>query len=68
MTIELTETEAFAFRTYLEHKDNIDIMLAANVFEVRRGSVELHFDAEGKIGVIQGHALLFKRDALVVVA
>lgn len=68
MTIELTEKDAVMFRAFREHQDNIQIMLSAGVFDMRRGSVEIHFDVEGKIGAIIGHPMLFKRDTMVVIA
>lgn len=68
ITLQLTEQEAQAFRNYREHQDAIDVMLAAGVFDMRRGSVEVHFDLEGKIGAIIGHPTLYKRDQLVVIA
>lgn len=68
MTIELSENEAATFRLFREHQDNIQIMLQAGVFNIRRGSVEMHFDGEGKIGVITGHPLLYKRDTLLVIS
>lgn len=66
ITLELTEKEADAFRSFREHQDTFSVMLKAGVFEMRRGSVEIHFDPEGKVGAIIGHPLMYKRDQLVV--
>ncbi len=67
INLELTEKEAEAFRTFREHQDAIEVMLKAGVFEIRRGSVEVHFDLEGKIGAIIGHPTLYKRDQMLFV-
>lgn len=66
-TVQMTDSDLASFRTYLEHKSNIDVMLAAGVFEVRRGSVEVHFDGNGIIGAITGRPTLYQRDTLIVV-
>lgn len=66
MTIELNDKDASVFLAFRQHQDNIEVMLNAGIFNMRRGSVEIHFDAEGKIGVITGHPLLYKRDTIVV--
>lgn len=66
ITIELTDKEAKGFKNYRQHQDAIDVLLAAGVFETRRGSVEIHFDMEGKIGAILGHSTMYKRDQLMV--
>lgn len=65
--IELNDEDALAFRNFQEHRTAIDVMLAAGVFDMRRGSVEIHFDLEGKIGAIIGHPTMYKRDQLVVI-
>lgn len=65
--LELTEKEAEAFRSFREHQDAMEVMLKAGVFEMRRGSVEIHFDLEGKIGAIVGHPTLYKRDQVLVI-
>lgn len=67
MTIELTDKDAEYFLLFREHQDNIEVMLKAGVFDMRRGSVEMHFDNEGRIGVITGHPLLYKRETILVV-
>lgn len=66
-TLELTDQDAQLFRAFRENQTNIQIMLAAGVFEMRHGSVEIHFDMEGRIGAIIGHPTLYKRDKLIVV-
>lgn len=67
MTIELTDADALAFRAFRENQTAIEVMLAAGVFEIRRGSVEIHFDMEGKIGAIIGHPTLYRREHAIVV-
>lgn len=51
----------------MENQPNIEVMVTSGVFDMRHGSVEIHFDMEGKIGAIIGHPTLYKRDKLVVI-
>lgn len=67
ITLELNDTDAALFREFRQNQDNIGIMLAAGVFDMRHGSVEVHFDMEGKIGAIIGHPTLYKRGSLIVI-
>lgn len=67
ITLELSDADALAFRNFQEYRASIDVMMAAGVFDMRRGSVEIHFDLEGKIGAIIGHPTMYKRDQIVVI-
>ena len=67
MTIELTPDQHEALKNYLLHQANIDTMIKAGVFDVRRGSAEIHFDGNGKIGLINMHANIYKRETIAVI-
>ncbi len=68
MNIELTEKDAELFKTFRQNQDAIEVMVAAGVFDMRRGSIEVHFDLEGKIGAIVGHPVMYKRDQMLFVS
>lgn len=67
VTVSFTAQEALEFKSYMEHKDSIDTMVKAGVFNMRRGSVEIHFSHEGEIGAIIGHPMLYQKERVVVV-
>lgn len=61
ITIELTSQEAILFRKYQQVADNFQTMHDAGVFDTVNGSVEIHFDNDGNIRVINKHDTLYKR-------
>lgn len=63
--IELNDQEARAFMAFRANQENIEIMLASGVFDMRLGSVEIHFDGDGRVGAITGHPTLFKRGVVI---
>ncbi len=48
-TIQLTDDEAKAFIKFQKHYVMVNLLESLNVFEMKNGSVQIHFDHEGKI-------------------
>lgn len=66
MIITLTDSDAEAYRMFQRYRKHLEIMELAGVFDVRRGHVEVHFDAKGEIGNINLHANIYNRDTVLV--
>lgn len=67
MTIELTDKEAKQFVAFKKYQTIFETMDKAGVFDIRRGSAEIHFDERGEIGIINMHANIYnKREILIV--
>lgn len=63
-TITLNDHEATLFREYLRHADNFELITASGVMDIREGSAEIHFDAQGRIGAIKAHVNVYKKDPM----
>lgn len=59
--IQLTNKEAELFKTFREHQDIIEILIASQVFEMRNSKAVLSFSSEGKLMIITGKKTLFRR-------
>lgn len=53
--IELSPEDAAAFVLFQKRYAFIQLMESLGVFDIRSGSVEIHFDALGKIGSVDKH-------------
>ena len=65
-TLNLSDAEAELFLLFREHQDIYTVLLNAGVFNVRNGSVEIHFDSEGTLSNIAKHEVVFKRQKIVI--
>lgn len=59
LTIFLLPPEAQKFVEFQQHYDLFNLLMSHGVFNVRNGSVALHFDANGTITTIQRADLLY---------
>ncbi len=59
VAVYLPDYEAQQFLLFREHYDLFVLMLNHGVFDVKNGSVALHFDAHGSITTIQRADLLY---------
>ena len=57
--IELTNEDAVKYREFMKNYDTFNLMLEKGVFNVRNGSVALHFDKNGTLKIIQRADVLF---------
>lgn len=60
ITLTLTAEEAASFRAWREHQGTFELLLAHQIFEIRNGSAELHFNAAGQIASIDAHVKVFR--------
>lgn len=67
VTVDLTETEAASFLKWRENQANFEILAASGVFDIRNGSAEVHFNAEGQIASIEAHVKMFRRARIAAV-
>lgn len=61
VTIFLIPTEAVKFRVFQEKYEVFNTLLDNGVFEVRNGSVALHFDNDGTLQLIQRADVLYRK-------
>lgn len=47
--------------------ESVAIMLKSGVFEIKNGSVELHFDSLGRLAAVESHQKLFRREKISTV-
>lgn len=59
MKIELTNEDAIKYREFMKYYDIFNLMVKKGVFDVRNGSVALHFDKNGTLKIIQRADILF---------
>lgn len=59
--IELTEHDAQAFLLFRKYQDKFALLVETQVFDVRNGSAEIHFNRNGDIASIDLHAKVFRR-------
>lgn len=64
--LELTENEAQSFKMWRKHQDNFELLLLNNIFEIKNGNAEIHFDWEGNIHNIKAHLNIFRKGSKVV--
>jgi len=57
--IYLTTPEAIMFRSYQQFHETFALMVRTGVFDVRNGSVTIHFDNESTIRKIERNDSLF---------
>lgn len=50
--ITLTESEFDAFKLFMQHYQNVQIMLRKGFFGMKNGSLTIHFDQNGAISSI----------------
>lgn len=51
-TVSLTDDEAKNFATFQKHHVLIELLTSIGAFDIRGGSVTIHFDSLGRIKVI----------------
>lgn len=61
VVITLTKDEAASFMKWREHQDAFELLLSHNIFDIKNGSAELHFNSVGHIASIDAHVKLFRR-------
>lgn len=59
--VELTEKEAHSFKKWREHQDTFDVLLENNIFEIKNGSAEIHFDKDGEIHNLKAHVNVYRK-------
>lgn len=59
VTIYLSTPEAELFRSYQQFHQTFQLLCSKGVFDVKSGSVTMHFDANGFIQKIERHDNLF---------
>ena len=60
VTIELTHEEAEAFKLFRKHQDEFVLLVHNNIFEIKNGSAELHFDSNGNLASINAHVKVWR--------
>ena len=65
ITILLTTPEAILFRDFQQFHQTFALLCTKGVFDMRNGSVTLHFDQNGTIQKIDRHDSLFDARAKV---
>lgn len=58
--IELTDEEAKLFKLFREHQDEFVILVEHNIFEIKNGSAELHFDSNGNLSSVNAHVKVWR--------
>lgn len=61
-TVTLTDKEAMEFIEWRKYQDKFGLILESGILDIREGSAEIHFDAQGRIGAIKAHVNVYKRD------
>lgn len=56
-----------AMKLTLQQAEAVEIMLIAGVFDVKNGSVELHFDSVGQLASVDAHQKMFRRQKISTV-
>ncbi len=59
ITVFLTTPEAIQFRSFQQFHETFFLMVKAGVFELKNGSVTMHFDSNGVIQKIERKDNLF---------
>lgn len=59
ITIVLTTPEAVMFRDFQRFHETFALLCSKGVFDMRAGSVTMHFDFQGNIQKIERHDSLF---------
>lgn len=59
ITIFMSNQEAIQFRMFQQYYEQFVLMVSKGVFDIRDGSVEVHFDHFGAIQKIDRHDPLF---------
>lgn len=52
ITIQLTDFEAKAFAQFQKHRELIGVLESVDAFNIKGGSITIHFDALGRIGAV----------------
>lgn len=58
--IELTPEEVELFKLFRKHQDEFIVLVNHNVFEIKNGSAELHFDSNGNLASINAHVKVWR--------
>lgn len=61
VTIILNEEEAKKFILFQKHYNNFSLMVEKGVFDVKNGSISLHFDNMGVLQIIQRADVLYSK-------
>lgn len=61
--IEITTPEAIAFRQFMQFHSNFMLLVNNGVFNVKDGSVRLHFDHDGNVRKIEREDTLYNERA-----
>lgn len=59
IAIYVADADAAKWLVFQQHYDTFDILVNSGVFNVRNGSVSLHFDREGVLKTINRADLLY---------
>lgn len=64
--VELTKKDAELFKVFREYQDRFELLLAHNIFEIKNGHAEIHFDYSGNIHNIKAHLNIYRQNDNVV--
>lgn len=54
-TIQLSSKDAMEFVKFQKHYALVELLDSLGAFEIKNGSVEIHFDSMGQIGSVDVH-------------
>lgn len=58
--LEITEEDALLFKLFREYQDEFRLLVEHNIFEIKNGSAEIHFDSRGNMASINAHIKVWK--------
>ena len=66
-TIDLTNEDAELFLSFRKNQDVFSVLDKQGIFDIKNGSVEIHFDAAGTMANIVKHEVIYRRGVIPVV-
>ena len=63
VTIYLTPVDAELFKKFQKHHELFKLLVLNGVFDQKSAGIVLNFDAEGNIGTIERHDILYSKRA-----
>lgn len=64
--IELSDQDAQLFVLFQRNYQKFALLVEHQVFDVKNGSAELHFDRKGDIASIDLHAKVYRRGSVLI--
>lgn len=66
-TLLLNDADAASFIRWQKYRDKFELLVETQVFDVKNGSAEIHFDPQGEIRSIDLHAKVYRRVVIPMV-